>query len=244
VKADYSRSALDRTHRLTIAAVYDVPYFKQSGWLVKNLVGNWEIAPIYTYESPEYYTVLSGINANLNGDSTAIDRPIFNKNGKSGTGSGVAPIYDKSRIPLCGKDTDGNTITQCSANLVAYQALTPGAKYIIAGKGAMPTAGRNTEAIRPINNFDMTAIKRFNFAERYALEFSAQAFNVFNHAQYIPGTIDNINSPGYTSQITYQTAGVMQSSTNPTGGNPRFNQPDQFFNANARGMQLSLKFTF
>jgi hypothetical protein len=108
----------------------------------------------------------------------------------------------------------------------------------------MPSAGRNTEPIRPINNVDMTAIKRFTFVERYALEFSAQAFNVFNHAQYIPGTIDNINSPGYTSQITYQTAGLMKSSSNPTGANAGFNQPDKFFNANARGMQLSLKFTF
>ena len=30
--------------------------------------GNWEIAPTYTYESPEYVTVLSGVNSNLNGE--------------------------------------------------------------------------------------------------------------------------------------------------------------------------------
>jgi hypothetical protein len=238
VKGDYSRSALDRTHRLTLAAVYDVPYFKQSGWVVKNLVGNWELAPIYTYESPEYYTVLSGINANLNGDSTAIDRTVFNKNGKKGTGSGVAPVYDPSRAGLCSSGTE------CTANLVAYQALTPDARYIIAGKGAMPTSSRNTEGINPINNLDATAIKRISFGERYAFEFSAQAFNVFNHAQYLPGTVDNINSPGYTSQITYQTAGLMQSVANPTGTNAGFNQPQKFFAANARSMQLSLKFTF
>jgi len=65
------------------------------------------------------------------------------------------------------------------------------------------------------------------------MEFSAGAFNVLNHAQYIPGTVDNINSPGYTSQILFQTA-----------GNAGFNQPQKFFNANARSMQLALKFTF
>src|SRR6185312_10536404 len=54
VAADYSRSALDRTHRLTIAAVYDLPYLKHSSWLLKNIVGNWEGSPIYTYESPAY----------------------------------------------------------------------------------------------------------------------------------------------------------------------------------------------
>ncbi len=228
VNADYSRSALDRTHRLTLAAVYDLPYFKQSTWLMKNLVGNWEIAPIYTYESPQYYTVLSGVNSNLNGDSTAIDRTVFNVHGAKGVGSGVTALYDSNRSSLC-----TSPATTCSANLVAYQAENANAEYITAGAGAMPTSARNNQPIRPIDNLDATAIKRFNFTERYALEFDAQAFNVFNHAQFIPGTIDNINSPGYTSQILFQTA-----------SNPSFNKPEKFFMANARTMQLSLKLTF
>ena len=49
IACDYSRSALDRTHRITLEAVYDVPFFKHSGFLMRNLAGNWEIAPIYTY---------------------------------------------------------------------------------------------------------------------------------------------------------------------------------------------------
>jgi hypothetical protein len=228
VSADYSRSALDHANRLTLAGVWDVPYFKQSGWFMKNLVGNWEIAPIYTYESPEYFTVLSGINSNLNGDSTAIDRTVFNAAGQKHVGTGVNALYDMNRSSLCTAPA-----TTCNANLVAYQAKNPNAEYVTAGAGAMPTASRNTEPIRPINNFDATAIKRFNFTERYALEFSAQAFNVFNHAQYIPGTVDNINSPGYTAQILYQTA-----------SNAGFNQPGKFFLANARSTQLSLKFIF
>jgi len=228
VSADYSRSALDHTHRITLAAVYDVPFFKQSSWLLKNLAGNWEVAPIYTYESPEYYTVLSGVNSNLNGDSTAIDRTIFNAKGVKGTGSDVKPLYDSNRSGLCAAPA-----TTCTANLVAYQAVNPNAEYITAAAGTIPTSARNTQPILPIDNFDATAIKRFSFAERYALEFQAQAFNVFNHAQYIPGTVDNINSPGYTSQILFQTA-----------SNPAFNQPGKFFTANARSMQLALKFTF
>jgi hypothetical protein len=171
--------------------------------------------------------VLSGVNANLNGDSTQIDRTVYNKSGAAGTGSDVTPVYDASRASLCAPKAT------CSANLVAYQAVNPNARYIVAQKGAMPTSQRNTEPIRPINNFDATAIKRFNFTERYALEFQAQAFNLLNHAQYIPGTIDNINSPGYTTQSSFQTA-----------SNAGFNQPGKFFLANARTMQLALKFSF
>ena len=57
--ADWSTSALDRRHRVTIEAIYDLPFFKNSNWMMKNLVGNWQFAPIYTFESPEYATVQS-----------------------------------------------------------------------------------------------------------------------------------------------------------------------------------------
>ena len=229
VKGDYSRSALDRTHRLTFEMVYDLPFFKNSNWFEKNLIGNWEFAPIYTYESPEYATALSGVDSNLNGDAPYTDRTIVNPNGKKGTGSGVTSLYDKSRASLCGDPT----VTECSANLVAYQANDPGAQYVVAGKGALANASRNSLPINPIDNFDATAVKRFNVTEHYRMEFQAQAFNVLNHAQYIPGTIDNINSPGYTSQIQFQ---------EPSSSG--FNDPGKFFAANARTMQLVLKFLF
>ncbi len=237
VAADYSRSALDRTHRISLVAVYDLPFFKNSSWFVKNLVGNWEVAPIYTYESPEYATALSGINSNLNGDSAAyIDRPIVNAKGQKGTGSGITSYANPNLAVNCPAGTtatDPYGTLLCNQDLVAYVAKNPNAEYIAAGSGTLPTASRNTLPIRPINNIDVTAIKRFSLGEARSIEFAAGAFNVLNHAQYIPGTIDNINSPGYTASTQFQTV---------TNGN--FNLPGKSFNANARAMQLNLKFNF
>jgi len=240
IAADYSRSALDRTHRVTLTAVYDLPFFKQSSWLLKNTVGNWEIAPIYTYESPEYYTVLSGVNSNMNGDSGAIDRAIFNKGGVKHTGSTVTAFANPSLAGNCVPPTDGSALPTdpngtalCNDDLVAYAADNPKAEYITAGLGTLPTSSRNTEGIRPIDNFDATAIKRFNFGETRSLEFQAQAYNFLNHAEYLPGAVDNVSNSGYTASIDFQTA-----------GNPGFNQPQKFFKANARTMQLALKFSF
>jgi outer membrane receptor protein involved in Fe transport len=236
VAADYSRSALDRTHRFTAYFVYDLPFFKQSTWMMKNLVGNWEISPIYTYESPEYFTVLSGVNSNQNGDSGAIDRTIINPAGAKHVGTGVLAYANPTLAGNCDPATtatDPNGVILCSADEVAYVAKSSDAEYVTAGAGTLPTGSRNTEPISPINNLDATATKRFNFTERYALEFSAGAFNVLNHAQYMPGTIDNINSPGYTAQTNFQTA-----------SNANFNKPGKFFAANARTMQLNLKFVF
>lgn len=237
IAADYSRSALDRTHRVTLVAVYDLPFFKTSSWLLKNTLGNWEIAPIYTYESPQYFTVLSGANSNLNGDSTAISRTIFNVNGVAHTGSGVKGYANPNLTGNCPAGTtatDPNGTLLCSQDLVAYVATNPNARYITAGAGTLPTSQRNTEPINPTNDFDATAIKRFNFGESRSIEFQVQAYNVFNHAMYIPGSINNVSNPSTsTLSLSYQTA-----------SNPAFRQAGQFFKANARTMQLTMKFNF
>jgi hypothetical protein len=229
VSADYGRSALDRTNRFTFAAVYDLPYFKHSNYLMKNLVGNWTVSPIYTYESPEYATALSGVNSNLNGEGGGIDRPIVNPNGVKGTGTGVLPVYATNLSGLCTPPA-----TNCSANTVGYVAQNPNAYYIQAGAGTLPNAARNTLPIRPIDDLDMTASKRINITERYAVQFQAQAFNLFNHPQYIPGSLNNVNTNA-TNALSTQFQVV---------GSPAFNQPQLLFKSNARTMQLALKFNF
>lgn len=223
LSADKASSALDRRHRVTLSLIYDVPYFKNStNWFMKNLVGNWEVAPIYTFESPEYFTVQSGLDSNLNGD-TAGDRTIINPNGAAHTGTSVY-----------GLDAQGNVITNLTApNIVAYVANNPNARYVVAGYGALANAGRNTEPTRPINNVDITLIKRFTFRERLGLQLQGQAFNLFNHPQFIPGSINDV--------LTVSTAGLTPYVS------PRFatfNNPEAFFASNARVVQVVAKFTF
>jgi hypothetical protein len=241
VAADYSRSALSRTHRITLVAVYDLPFFKASNRLLKNTLGNWEIAPIYTYESPEYFTVLSGVNSNLNGEGGGIDRTIFNGKGVKHTGSGVTPYANPSLAGLCPAVVapavptyDPNGTLVCDYDTVAYVADDPNAEYITAAAGTLPTSQRNTEPINPIDDVDVTAIKRFSFGGTRSFEFQAQAYNLFNHAQYIPGSINNVTNLTYNTLNTdYQTA-----------SSPAFRQAGSFFKANARTMQLTLKFNF
>ncbi len=212
---DMSTSALDRRHRFTAQVIYDLPFFKNAGWFQKNIVGNWEFAPVYTFQSPEYATVQNGVDSNLNGDAAG-DRAIFNPAGVPGTGSGVTAL------------------TNAAGQTVAYLANNPNAQYIQAQLGAMGTVGRNTLALPHTNNWDMTIVKRLNITERQAVEFQAQALNVFNHAQYVPGSLNQINSIGYT--------GNEVNDLRPQS--PLFNQPNQFFSNQPRTMQLVLKYSF
>jgi hypothetical protein len=213
--ADMSTSALDRRQRLSLEAIYDVPFFRgSSNWMAKNLLGNWKLVPSWQLQSPEFYTPQSGVDSNLNGDS-APDRTIINPSGVPGTGTAVTAL----------KNGAGDT--------VGYVAKNPNAQYIQAGPGALATAGRNTLATPRTNNWDMAVVKRFNTSERTNVEFTAQAFNIFNHSQFVPGSVNTVNSIGYTG-IT----GFVRVNSGA------FNDPTQAFANNARTMQLVMKFNF
>ena len=88
LKADWSASALDRRQRLTFTPIYEFRPFKNGNWLAKNVLGNWNISGTYTFESPEYATVQSNLDSNLNGDSAG-DRSIINPAGLANVGTGV-----------------------------------------------------------------------------------------------------------------------------------------------------------
>lgn len=227
INADKSSSALDHRNRFSIAAYYDLPYFKNGNWLRKNVLGNWLVAPIYTLQTGEPADVQSGVDANLNGDSAG-DRAVFNRLGIPGTGSGVTALCNSS-LPA------GTSCAASPTNIVAYLANNGNAQYITAGKGALATSGRNTLQTRPIDNLDVTAGKRFNFTERMRLEFQAQFLNVLNHPQYTPGLLNQVDSIGFTSA-------AATNYLHPS--NAIFNRPDQAFSSNSRTLQMALKFTF
>jgi hypothetical protein len=218
IAAERASSALDHRNRFTMAVVYDVPFFKQHGnWWMKNVVGNWELAPIYTYETGTLVTPQSSLDSNLNGDSAG-DRTILNPAGTVNAGTGVTAL----------KNSAGQT--------VAYLAQDPNARYITAGSGTLPTAGRQTEHLMPINNVDISILKRFNLrGERYKLELAGRFTNFFNHAQYTGARINDVASVGYTG-------GNVHNFLNPA--DTTFYHPDFVFSSNPRNIQVSAKFIF
>jgi Carboxypeptidase regulatory-like domain/TonB dependent receptor len=217
VSCDYSTSAFDRGQRLTLQMLYDVPWYKtSSSWFMKNVVGNWEVTPIYTVQTPEYTTVQSASDANLNGDS-APDRSIVNPAGIGGTSTGVTPLLNSA----------GYT--------VAYLANNPTAQYIQAGPGALATASRNTLPAPRINNWDFSILKRVNITERQAISFSFQALNLFNHSQYVPGYISDVAPIGYTGQ---NQRAVLET------GSPVFDNWQAAFSQHPRQVVLVMKYTF
>ena len=251
LRQDYSRSALDHPNRLSLVGLYDVPFFKTSGWLLRNLASNLEFAPVYTFQSPQYTSPQSSVDSNLNGDAAA-DRTFVNPAGVPNTAATVVPVLNNT---VCATGTanggilNGTTTlaTSCAANTIGYTAgainatskvFTPitNAYYVQGGNGTLPNAGRNLLPTGRIDNLDLTAIKRFSYRERYKIEVQLQAFNVLNHSQYLPGSLSTVNSIASTGSGAANFVNVTQGGT--------FANKAADFSNNARMMQLAAKFSF
>ncbi len=221
LRIEKASSLLDHRNRIVASMIYDLPYFKHSNWVMKNIVGNWEFAPTYQFQTGQLVTPQSAVDSNLNGDS-APDRVMINPNATSNTGTNVTALMNST----------GDT--------VAYLADNPNAKFVNSPKGTLPNAGRSLLTMNPIDDIDITAAKRFSITERVNLEFSIRAFNILNHPQYVGGNVSDVapvnfgagTGPGDLARTTTEPASI------------NFAQWSQAFSSNPRSVQLALKLVF
>ena len=149
------------------------------------------------------------------GDRLIWTAVIINPSGVAGTAS---TVY--------GVSSAGATLANGDPNIVAYVARNPNARYIQAGLGAFANAGRNTELSRPIDNIDFSVIKHFTVRERFKVDLAGQAFNLFNHPQFLPGgSINNANTAN-------NFLGNVQAYV--TVSNPLFNNQSSTFSSSQR----------
>src|SRR5258708_4815956 len=174
--------------------------------MMKNILGNWQVSGVYSYESPELGTPQSAADSNLNGDAAG-DRVVINPSGVPGTGSDVTAL------------------TNSAGATVGYLAKNPNAQYIRALAGMYANSGRNLLPTRPIDNVDFNIVKGFSFRERMKFELRADFLNGLNHPQYTPGSINNVNSVNRANVTNYLTP-----------GNSLFGQFDQVYGSNPRNI--------
>lgn len=227
-----ANSLLDHRHRFTMSLVYDTQWFNHSSnWLAKNVLGGYEITPVYIYESGQWATLQSGLDANLNLDNAG-DRVMFNRGGTGNKGSDVTPIVNLS------DDT------------VGYYANDPSARWVRAGTGVFPDARRSTFASPAITNLDLGISKGIKFKERVEFRFGLLAVNVLNHPQYTTGQVSQANSISDTSagqRLVLEPRNSTLSAQSVGANNfPNgiFGNFKAAFGSNARQLALNAKITF
>jgi hypothetical protein len=201
--------------------MYDVKLFEKGNWMMKNVVGNWNLSATYTYQSPAYATVQSGIDSNLNNDSAG-DRAVVNPAGNASLSTGVTPI-----------NSSGAAVAAGSSSIVGYVAQNANARYIQAGLGAFANAGRNTYPLHPIDNVDLQILKRLPVTERMRVEIGGQFSNVLNHPQWTGDLLNDV----YPNQNNNTRSFLLT-------GNSAFGRFDQFFTSNSRTLTIIGRFVF
>ena len=192
---DKGPSDYDRTHRLVISYIWDIPGFREG--MLRNVLGGWELSGVSSFQSGAPFTIINGSDRNGDGLSGG-DRPdVGNPNAPHNTRGVIVPIATCS---TGFQNPDTKTCVTPNDVYVIQTTLLPGNLVNFpSGK----TLGRNTERSNWTKNFDMNVFKVFRFSERFKLEYRVEAFNVFNHPQFtgLPGR--NVTSTLATQYFNY-----------------------------------------
>lgn len=208
--ANRASSSFDQRHMLNFGYVWDLPFFRKPG-LPNKLIGGWQYSGIVTFNTGTPFDVIySGDNAGV------------------GNGVGSSSYADIVGNPKAGVVNNASTfVTNFGPEFYSLAAYAPpsGLTFGDSGRNSL----RNPDRI----NFDMALFKHFKVKERAAFEFRGEAFNVFNHTEWLPiaGDAGSAAANGFASGVN--TYSPTQNGFLHTGGAHE-----------ARVLQLALKFLF
>jgi hypothetical protein len=212
-------SDFNTPNRLVVTYEYAIPGFKQGAF--RQALGNWTIGGLTVFQSGEPITITCGIcNANLFGVSPGATLPqlVGNVNslvlgGRPENFTGTS-VYNSNVLGVPATLAPGTVVSGLNVDGgPGNQSFTIGP-----GGGALfGNLGRNIIYNPFEQNWDMYLTKKFFLTEKYYLTFRAEAFNIFNHPNFVM-TNTSFGAPDF---------GFYSS----TIGNPRI-------------LQLALKFDF
>jgi hypothetical protein len=164
--ANRASSNFDQRHVFSLSYIYDLPFFKGSG-LTHTLLGGWQWSGITLVQTGGPFSVTNGGDGVVPGDNAGV------ADGTASAGSRPDLIGNpNTRIPDSGAGGGFGPLLFNPGAFAAPRGLTFG------------TAGRNILRNPRQTNFDMALFKHFPIHESVALEFRAEAFNVFNHTEW------------------------------------------------------------
>ncbi|MEO8726159.1 MAG: carboxypeptidase regulatory-like domain-containing protein [Acidobacteriaceae bacterium] len=179
---DRGSSDYDVRHRVAFSAVYEPAFqlFKDKKWL-KNAIGGFQFAPIFTFRSGTPFTLYDCANA------FGICARQLNVGG-AGHNIPISPSAD----PNAPNGAQPNSFDYFQPGpFQAYSAMVNGVDLgtsdvpsCINGVCSYPSnmLGRNTARVPSVWNMDLSAAKSFQLTERFQLQFRGEAFNLFNHS--------------------------------------------------------------
>lgn len=223
-------SNFDQRHVFSLSYIYDLPFFKSPG-LIHSVLGGWQWSGITTVQTGAPFSVTNGGAGSIPSDNAGV---------ANGIGTGSHP--DLVGNPNGAISTSGNAAPNQAGPLLVNPTAFAAPRGLTFG-----TSPRNVARNPRQTNFDMAVFKHFAIHESVALEFRAEAFNVFNHTEwgYIAG---DAGSAGGNGSYTGGSNSIGCYGDNLNAGDPVNCLGDNFLRPgaahNARILQLGMKFIF
>ena len=196
ISASRGTADFDRTHRLAVTYVYDLPFFNSANGFKKALLANWSISGVTIFQSGTPFSIF---------DSGA---------GTAFLGAGSTPLLSASLAPgatLSQGLTHGDIHHRLNG-YVNHSAFTRAPQLYPAECATDPTGnfcttdfgnlGRNIYRGPAQQNWDFSLIKRFRLKESQDLRFTADFFNLFNHTNFASPAFTDVESSSNFGQIT------------------------------------------
>ena len=201
----YGQTAYSRPHRFIFSYQYELP-FKASNGLLNKVVEGWTVAGLTTIQSGNPLTLFDNRGGSVYGTlgSGTVE------NGLSRAQLCPGFTYDQIETSGSVKDRLGgnsgsnrffNPAAFCAPPVMGDEATNPATGFGNAGIGIV----RGPHQL----NFDFQAGKIIRIGERQTVQFRAEFFNLFNHAQFA--------LPGYTTQTPFANNGPLFTSGTSLG---------------------------
>jgi hypothetical protein len=222
-RANYGPSGFNRAHRFVISYVYSLPQLTHNTF-VGEAINGWQLSGVTTVQSGQTLTILATNTSNAYGitaDRAQLATPGLGYQSTTGCGNGRLFVNSggvKSKLNnYFNKNCFAYTsAAQTTAAFPTIANLTPGKTGTDFGNSGVGIATGPGQF-----NFDSALMKTFpipHWGDQTNVIFRAEAFNLFNHAQF--------GNPG-NSITTNSTFGVISTTV-----------------VNPRVMQLALKINF
>jgi hypothetical protein len=191
----YGQTPYSRPHRFVVSYQYELP-FKSSGAL-KQAVEGWTFAGLTTIQSGNPLTIFDNRGGGVYGTpgSGSIE------NGLSRAQLCPGMTYEQLATSGNVKDRLGS-----ASNTAVTRFFNTSAFCAPPAVGADGSTGFGNAGVGIVRgphqlNFDVQAGKLFRIGERQTVQFRAEFFNLFNHAQFA--------IPGYTTQSAFSNNGPL-----------------------------------
>ncbi|HEY1658379.1 MAG TPA: TonB-dependent receptor [Candidatus Sulfotelmatobacter sp.] len=168
-------SIFDVPQDLTASYTVQLPFEKFTGGSVNRLTAGWALSGIVTFAAGEPVQLSESDDNSLTGTfDDAIDEPSYNP--------GNGPLF----------------INKNPRNSAGQPYFNPN-YFTFEPVGQVGNAMRRYFSGPGINNFDMALLKDTRITEDMRVQFRAEAFNIFNHAQFMnpSGNVDNTGAGGF-----------------------------------------------